>query len=322
MSIISLIIYILILISVTFGIYLVYQKRAMYTMILVIFNFVIFILMFGTLYFNTDLTIDVFTEFGFSANYLVGKSAGVWTYTIDYTPWKLTTIFTHMYIHSGPFHIISNMFFLFLVGVPLEGKIGSWVFMAIYFVSGVFASIFSGLFSLYAADVFNLSPYTIGIGASGAIFGVLGAYVATYPNDKILFPLIIIRKYPVWVIAGIYFFLETVLASAGTNDHVGHFAHIGGFVGGLFFAPVIRRIKFVRDESRALDTLDLEVLEGLAKTYRQKELLDKIKKETEADIRQLWLQEFIGTIKCPECGKKLQVKPHAAKCSCGFKMKY
>jgi hypothetical protein len=71
-----------------------------------------------------------------------------------------------------------------------------------------------------------------------------------------------------------------------------------------------------------MDTLDFEFLEEQAKSYRQKELLDKIKKENEPEIRQLWLQEFVGTIKCPECGKKLQVKPHVAKCSCGFKMKY
>ena len=109
---------------------------------------------------------------------------------------------------------------------------------------------------VYAGGVFGLNPGYIGIGASGAIFGILGAFVATYPGEKILFPLIIIRKYPVWVIAGIYFFIETLIAISAPNDHVGHFAHIGGFVGGLFFAPVIKRLKTTHEETRALDTLD------------------------------------------------------------------
>ena len=278
--------------------------------------------MFAVSFFEPEMTYDIFAEFGFSSNYLIGQNARLGSNIIYFTPIKLTTVFTHMYIHGGAFHILSNMFFLYLVGVPLEGKIGSWVFMAIYIISGIFASLFSGLFSIYAGSYFALNPETIGVGASGAIFGILGAFVATYPNEKIWFPLIIIRKWPVWVIAGIYFMVETIIVFANPQDHIGHFAHIGGFIGGLLFAPLIKRFKAVQDETRALDTLDFDFLEKYAKNYKQKDILDKIKNETEPEIRNLWLQEFMSTIKCPECGKKLNVKPHMAKCVCGFKIKY
>ncbi len=291
-------------------------------MILVIFNFIIFIIMFIANYFDQSLTIELYTEFGFSSNYLIGQNARVMGTTIYYSPFKLTTMFTHMYIHAGAFHIISNMFFLYLVGVPLEGKVGSWVFMGIYIISGIFASLFSAVFSINASGYFGLNPVTIGVGASGAIFGVLGAFVATYPNERIWFPLIIVRKWPVWVIAGIYFVVETLIAISSPQDHIGHFAHIGGFIGGLFFAPLLKRLQVTRDETRAMDTLDFEFLEKFAKSYKQKDILDKIKKETEVEIRDIWLQEFMKSIKCPDCGKKLNVKPHLAKCSCGFKIKY
>ena len=86
--------------------------------------------------------------------------------------------------------------------------------------------------------------------------------------------------------------------------------------------PLVKKLQVTHDETRALDTLDVEFLEQFATNYRLKEMLDRIKKEDEPEIRNTWLLEFMSKIKCPECGKKLSVKPHVAKCKCGFKIKY
>ncbi len=292
-------------------------------MILVIFNFIIFFVMFIGSYFDPNfpnVLIDVYGSFGFAPNYLIGQDS----FYADFSPFLVGTIFTSMFIHSyfSFFHIIMNMVFLLFLGMPFEEKVGPWVFMAIYFVAGIFGSLFTAMFSLLTGGMLAQHPAVIGIGASGAIFGILGAFIATYPNEKILFPLILIRKWPVWLIAGIYFGIETLIAASEPRDHVGHFAHIGGFIGGLFFIPLIRKFQTVHDSARAMDTLDFEQLERFATNYKLKDIVERIKKEDEPEVRNVWLEEFMKNIKCPDCGKKLMVKPHLAKCECGFKVKY
>jgi membrane associated rhomboid family serine protease/DNA-directed RNA polymerase subunit RPC12/RpoP len=293
----------------------------MIVMTLVVFNFIIFFIMILSVRFEVVPLGEIYGNFGFAPNYLVGKDSG-WA---EYSPLMPFTIFTHMYIHSygSFFHILSNMIFLLFLGVPFEEKVGPWVFLAIYIIAGIFGSIFTSMFALMSAGAAGQNPAGIGIGASGAIFGILGAFIATYPNERIMFPLIIIRKWPVWVIAGIYFGIETMIAAANPEDGVGHYAHIGGFVGGLFFIPLINRVKDTTEKVAELETLDFDQLEKFATTNKLKDIFERIKKEDERDIRQAWLEEFMKNIKCPECGKKLIVKPGKAKCSnCGFKIKY
>jgi len=281
--------------------------------------------MFFAIYFEVVPLYEIYSDFSFSSNYLVGKNAFVGPVTIQYSPVKLFTIITHMYIHSynNLLHLIMNMVFLLFLGIPFEEKVGPWVFMGIYFIAGIFASLFSGFFDLVGGSAFGLDPNGVSVGASGAIFGVLGAYVALYPRDKILFPLILIKKWPVWLIAGIYFGIETLIAASSPEDHVGHFAHIGGFMGGLFFVPLINRFKAAHETARAMDTLDFATLEKLATNYKLKDMLERIKNEDEKEVQQVWLEEFMKNVKCPECKKKLMVKPGKAKCSnCGFVIKY
>jgi hypothetical protein len=206
--------------------------------------------------------------------------------------------------------------------MPFEGKVGPKIFLAIYLITGVFASLFHSLFALTAGSYFGLDPRIIGVGASGAIFGVLGAFVSTYPNERILFPLLIVRKWPVWVIAGIYFFVETIITVSGPDDHIGHFAHIGGFVGGLLFAPILNKLQLSEEKADITAKLDLDKLEELATSYKQKDMLERIRGEDELEVQQAWLEEFLKSIDCPECGKKLTVNPGRAKCECGFKIKY
>jgi membrane associated rhomboid family serine protease/DNA-directed RNA polymerase subunit RPC12/RpoP len=293
----------------------------MISMILVFFNFLIFFVMFFGIQSKIVTTTEIYTNFAFSSNYLIGQKSYIAAFSID----KIFTIVTHMFIHAGVWHIAGNMIFLIFLGMPFEEKVGSWAFLAIYLITGVFASVFTAFFALVSGGALGQDPMGIGVGASGAIFGILGAFLATYPGEKIMFPLLIIRKWPVWLIAAIYFGFETMIAASSPEDHIGHYAHIGGFIGGLMFIPYVKKLKTEEGAVQTLDHLDFDQLEKFATNYKLKDMLEKIRNEDQREIQEAWLDEFLKKIRCPECGKKLAVKPHQAKCmtkGCGFKIKY
>jgi membrane associated rhomboid family serine protease len=134
-------------------------------------------------------------------------------------------IFTYMFLHGGLFHILFNMFMLWMFGCDIERSWGTKEFLRYYFITGVGA----GLFTFFLS--FNSHIPTIG--ASGAIFGILVAFAMMFPNRPIylyfLFP--IKAKYLV-----IFFAVIEFLASfRHTSDGIGHFAHLGGMVIGYIY---------------------------------------------------------------------------------------
>ena len=311
------------LVSIILGAILAHQKKASFCMILVIFEFVIFVILFVSEMIDPKILANIYNDLAYSDNYLIGEPARYSYWVFPHNDFKILTIFTHLYLHGSPMHIISNMLFLVLMGIPFEQKIGWKFFALIFFLSGFFASLFSSFFTLNYGDVFNLTAYTISVGASGAIFGVLGAYVALYPKDKVWFPLIIIRPWPVWVIAAIYFGFETMLTAAGTGDHVGHFAHLGGLISAVAIAPILSKFKVEKEKAIEAGIVDMKVLRKLAKTNKLQDIYLKIKQEDKAEIRNVWIEEFMNMAKCPECGSKFNVGSGRAKCEkCGYKLKY
>ncbi|MCK4826920.1 rhomboid family intramembrane serine protease [bacterium] len=318
----SIIIVILIIASLIVGGILVYLKKASFCLILVVFEFIIFVILFIARLLNEQNIANIYSDLAYSNNFIIGENARYLTTSIPYNDYKIFTIFTHLYLHGSPMHIISNMFFLVLLGMPFERKIGSTLFAIIFFLSGILGSLFSAFFSIYFGDVFNIDPGAVCVGASGAIFGVLGAYVALYPKDRVLFPLLIIRPWPIWLITGIYFGIETLLAASAPEDHIGHFAHIGGFLSALAIAPVLGRYKLVQDEVQKEGIVDMSLNRELATTRELKEIYLKIKNEDKPEIRNVWVEEFLSKAKCPNCGAKFTVKRGNAKCNCGYKIKY
>ncbi len=315
----SLIIIILIIASLVLGVLFVHFKKVPFCLTLVIFEFIIFMILFIA-NMSDDLSLGkIYIDLAFSENYLIGKAAYPF---LEYNDFKIFTFFTHMYLHKDALHILSNMLVLTLLGIPFERKIGSGYFIIIFYVSGILGSVISALFAVYSAEVFNLSAEGFSIGASGAIFGILGAFVALFPRDKVWFPLIIIRPWPIWLIAMIYFGFETILAAAGTGDHIGHFAHIGGLVSGVTVALIVGKFKAVRDEEIQKGIVDYRHLKRLATNNELKDIYLKIKDEDKPEIRNVWLEEFLTQAKCPKCGEKLIVKRSKAKCKCGYKIKY
>ncbi len=144
---------------------------------------------------------------------------------------------TSMFLHGGFLHIIMNMWFLYIFGDNIEDRLGHIRYLIFYLFCGVAA----GLIHLFTNWNSNIPT----IGASGAISGVMGAYLLLYPRSKILtlifiFFFIQFVEIPAFIFLGIWLLLQ--LLSAGfTPSNVGgvaFWAHIGGFVAGLVFIKI------------------------------------------------------------------------------------
>jgi membrane associated rhomboid family serine protease len=145
---------------------------------------------------------------------------------------------TSMFLHAGPAHILGNMLFLWVFGDNVESAFGHLWYLLFYFVCGVGA----GLVHI----AFNLNSHVPALGASGAISGVLGAYIILEPRNRILTLIFIfVVRVPAVVVLGVWFVLQFLsgIGSLGTtvNGGVAVWAHIGGFLLGLWITLAVRR---------------------------------------------------------------------------------
>lgn len=153
---------------------------------------------------------------------------------------SLIPLFTSMFLHGGFMHILGNMWFLWIFGGNVEDRMGSAVYLLFYLICGLGSGITQLIFS-WGSNVPSL-------GASGAISGVLGAYILFFPSSRILtlIPLFIIwftARIPAFVFIGLWFvvqFLSGVGSISSPNAEnaggVAWWAHVGGFVLGLLLA--------------------------------------------------------------------------------------
>ncbi|PLY01857.1 MAG: hypothetical protein C0622_06490 [Desulfuromonas sp.] len=150
----------------------------------------------------------------------------------EYAP---LTLLSALFLHGGLFHLAGNMLFLYIFGDNVEFRFGRARFLVVYLLCGVIATVFFSLFALNSQ-----APL---LGASGAIFGVLGCYFLWFPRNRvrcILFPLFMLPFFlPARLILGVYLVLDNILpfvATTQAGSGIAHGAHIGGFFGGLAIA--------------------------------------------------------------------------------------
>lgn len=153
----------------------------------------------------------------------------------------LLPLFTCMFLHGGFLHIIGNMWFLWIFGANVEDRLGSLPYLLFYTVAGIGSGISQTLFSW--------GSHIPSIGASGAISGVLGAYIIFFPGSRILtlVPLFIIWftwHIPAVIFIGLWFIAQFLsgLSSIGSEamGGVAWWAHVGGFLIGLIVALLVR----------------------------------------------------------------------------------
>ncbi len=158
-----------------------------------------------------------------------------------FTGHGLVTIFTAMFMHGSWMHIIGNMVFLWAFGPQMEDAMGRGRYVVFYLVGGVVAML---------AQVAGSPGSTVPtLGASGAIAAVMGAFIVTYPRDRIksvlwIFIFVRITMIPAALLIGIWFLIQVFNAGAVANVQTGgvaYLAHVGGFLFGAVTARLWRR---------------------------------------------------------------------------------
>ncbi|MFD0775318.1 rhomboid family intramembrane serine protease [Streptomonospora algeriensis] len=158
---------------------------------------------------------------------------------------------TSMFLHGGAAHLISNMVYLFVFGPVVEDRLGRLRYLGLYAVSGLVAT--------YAFALTQSSAEVPLVGASGAISGVLGAYLLVQHRSRVVTLVFVVVpvRLPGWALVGTYFILQYFLyvsmsAYPGVESGVAYAAHVYGFVAGVLGALLMHRIRW-RSGPRRLD---------------------------------------------------------------------
>jgi membrane associated rhomboid family serine protease len=167
------------------------------------------------------------------------------------SPLTVVTLFTSMFLHGGWFHLISNMWTLFIFGDNVEDRMGSIRFVVFYVLAGVISGLTYTLVTITAYGASSLQSRIPTVGASGAIAGVLGAYLILFPRARVLtfVPLFIVPwtvEIPAVIYLGIWFFTQVSsgllsLGAYGTFVNIAWWAHIGGFIVGMLIVRFFTR---------------------------------------------------------------------------------
>ena len=150
------------------------------------------------------------------------------------------TILSSMFLHGGWFHIISNMWILFIFGDNIESRMGGIRYLIFYLLSGAIA----GLLQTYILPTSQVPM----IGASGAVAGVLGAYLILYPQSRIaslvpIFFIFTLIEIPAFIFLIFWFITQLysgLFSLQGNESGIAWWAHIGGFVFGVCIALFFR----------------------------------------------------------------------------------
>jgi membrane associated rhomboid family serine protease len=168
------------------------------------------------------------------------------------------TLITSMFMHGGWLHLIGNMWFLWLFGNNIEDSMGHLRFLIFYFLCGLAGGL---------THVFTAADSTIPtVGASGAISGVMGAYLVLYPRIKIetlfiLFIFIRIFRIPAWFVLGQWFALQLLSGSLtpSVGGGVAFWAHIGGFVAGVVLVKLFENRQLVEARRKHVQLSPFEI---------------------------------------------------------------
>jgi membrane associated rhomboid family serine protease len=178
-----------------------------------------------------EITLD-----DFSRNYFINR------YAVVPAHFRLITLVTSTFLHSGWMHIIGNMLFLWAFGKSLEDAMGHAKFLSFYLLCGVISGIVQLLFMQYS----NVPT----IGASGAIAGVMGAYLIKFPRSNIhtlIFIIVFVTTVDIpaafiliyWFVMQLFSGYGAISTTQVSNAGTAWFAHIGGFVAGMLLVTMM-----------------------------------------------------------------------------------
>lgn len=148
------------------------------------------------------------------------------------------TLFTAMFMHAGPVHLAGNMLYLWIFGDNVEDRFGHIQFAIFYLLCGVAAT--------FAQLAFSMDSNVPNLGASGAVAGVLGAYILMFPQQKVrvligrvVTPMSAIIVIGFWIVLQFFSGIGSIANTADTGG-VAYMAHIGGFIAGFVLTFLLR----------------------------------------------------------------------------------
>jgi membrane associated rhomboid family serine protease len=178
--------------------------------------------------------------------FLTDDSRQAFVYTFGLVPayFSIVSVFTAMFVHGGIMHLAGNMLFLWIFGDNVEDRVGHGRFVAFYLLCGFAAAV--------AQTVLNRNSLVPMVGASGAIAGVMGAYLVLYPHSRILmlFPFpVFVFELPAVVFLVMWFLVQFLnginqlpaFERNALSGGVAFWAHVMGFVSGVLLVLVMRR---------------------------------------------------------------------------------
>jgi rhomboid family protein len=156
----------------------------------------------------------------------------------SYHKQPVLSVLTAMFVHGGWLHLLGNMLFLLVFGNNVEDRFRKLPYLLFYLACGYIAAY--GFAAVYPHSAQPL------VGASGAIAGVLGAYLALYPRARVWslvpFLLFIPLRIPAWLVLGLWFVLQWVYAIGQAGGGIAYVAHVFGFIAGLLIGLVVRAV--------------------------------------------------------------------------------
>ena len=221
-------------------------KRPIMTYILLGVNTLVFIVLSIIFYEDYDIAI-----------YMLGTRP----YDL-FNPPTFYRIFTSMFVHADILHLFGNMLFLFMFGRDIEKLMGTIKFFIFYMLAGIIATIFNALSIYLLPQTYLLSKSLAGplvydipaVGASGAISGILGAYLILFPRSRVatfigFIPVIMTSE----VFITLWFIYQLFGGLLFFNSGIAFWAHIGGFIGGLALMPFFideKRLRMIKRLTR------------------------------------------------------------------------
>jgi membrane associated rhomboid family serine protease len=208
------------------------KRFAIVTAVLIVLNIVVFLFEIALRQPGNEVFVNAFGLVPaklFAPGRLTGESVPA-----------VATVFTSMFLHGGILHIAGNMLYLWIFGNNVEDGMGRIRFLLFYLICGAIAA-----FAHAWANRFSLVPM---IGASGAVSGVLGAYLLLYPRARVvtlIFFGFFIRtvEVPAMVVLGLWFGLQFInaLVASGAHGGVAWYAHVAGFIAGVLLIGPFKR---------------------------------------------------------------------------------
>jgi membrane associated rhomboid family serine protease len=294
-----------ILILVLVGIWVSYyckRNQFMISQSLVFINFGIFATWWILFLLKPNMALDAFVSLGFKSAYLESPNI------------RLLTLVSSMFMHAGPMHLLLNMLILIFLGVPFEDRIGSRSFLRIYVISGILGSLITGYISVWNQSGLE----TINLGASGAVFGIMGGFALLYPRDEIpmLLGPIFMHRVPVLLATLVFVAMETFYIGMGTEDGIGHTTHMASFAIGVFVAPYYSSKNNSVEIKLDLDIDKFRKISNITKKgYYELEMMQTA---DEPELLDAWIETFWEVQECPDCKSTLSQMGQCSECDIDY----